>query len=82
MYPYIISFIVEILEDYTLNDKELHDVLNVNDKSNIFKIIHNIRSLYIIGIWINKQVFLNNLDTHVDCVVFTETKIIDDLDLW
>lgn len=78
MDQYIRDFKVETIETYSLqNYKEANEVLKINSKFNNFKILHNnIRSL-------NKnldefKIFLHNLDSNLDVIIFTETwKIVD-----
>lgn len=82
MDPYVHNFTTENIEHYTLETgQELSSILNVNKSNSNFKILHcNIRSLcknideY--------KMFLNNLETEIDCVIFTETRKIDNLGLY
>lgn len=80
--PYVQNFVTENIEDYSLDSGyELSQILIVNKNNSNFKILHcNIRSL-------NKnideyKVFLSSLESEIDCIVFTETRIIDSLNIY
>lgn len=79
MNQYIRDFNVEKIRNFVLeNADQAKQVLKVNSCHCNFKIIHNnIRSIaknldeFII--------FLEELDSSIDCIVLTETRIIDDI---
>lgn len=82
MDQYIRDFTVNTVETFTLRDcEEFNKIMKVNNEFSNFKIVHNnIRS-------INKnfdefRLFLSNIDSDVDCVVLTETWIVDDPELF
>lgn len=82
MNQYIRDFKVDTIKTYNLkNCKEAKEVLKINNSVNNFKILHNnIRSL-------NKnldefKIFLDNLDSDLDVIIFTETWNIVDINLY